>query len=60
MFTIAVFVLQTDTPLEEAVKFLKPLQLLASQRIDTHVLAFEIYYRKGELKFKSILYFSRI
>jgi len=33
-------------PLEEAIKFLVPLQLLATNRIETHLMAFEIYYRK--------------
>ena len=40
--------LQTEDPLGEAVKFLKPLQLLAPDRIETHLLAYEIYSRKGE------------
>ncbi len=44
-------VLQVDNPLDQAIKFLKPLQLLASKRIETHLMAFEIYERKG----KSIL-----
>lgn len=39
--------LQVDDPLEQAIKFLKPLQLLASNRIETHLMAFEIYFRKG-------------
>ncbi|RWS11336.1 N-alpha-acetyltransferase 15: NatA auxiliary subunit-like protein [Dinothrombium tinctorium] len=38
-----------DDPLGEAIKFLKPLQLLARERIETHLLAFEIYYRKGKI-----------
>ncbi|XP_064636632.1 N-alpha-acetyltransferase 15, NatA auxiliary subunit-like [Lineus longissimus] len=38
-----------DNPLDQAVKFLKPLQLHASDKIETHCLAFEIYYRKGKL-----------
>ena len=37
-----------DDALAEAIKFLTPLQLLASSCIDTHFLAFEIYYRKGK------------
>lgn len=40
---------KTETPLEEAIKFLKPLQQLASNKIETHLMAFEIYYRKGKL-----------
>jgi hypothetical protein len=32
--------------LAEAERFLKPLQLLSSQRIDTHLLSFELYLRK--------------
>ena len=42
------FVLQVDNPLEQAIKFLKPLQVLATDRIDTHICAYEIYSRKGE------------
>lgn len=38
-----------DDPLEEASKFLLPLQQLASKNINTHLLAFEIYYRKGRV-----------
>ncbi|GAB6026014.1 N-alpha-acetyltransferase 15, NatA auxiliary subunit [Chamberlinius hualienensis] len=36
-------------PLNNAVKFLKPLQTLAAARIETHLMAFEIYVRKGKL-----------
>ena len=35
--------------MEEAARFLKPLQLLASDNMQTHVLAFEIYFRKNKL-----------
>ncbi|TRY74013.1 hypothetical protein TCAL_06697 [Tigriopus californicus] len=35
-----------EDPLGEALKFLEPLQLLAADRLSTHVLAFEIYFRK--------------
>ena len=35
-------------PLVEAERFLKPLQLFASNRIETHLLAFEIYNRKNK------------
>jgi hypothetical protein len=38
-----------EDPLTEAMKFLTPLQQLASNLIDTHFFAFEIYYRKGNL-----------
>lgn len=34
-----------DDPLSEAVKFLVPLQQLASKRLETHLAGFEIYYR---------------
>ena len=37
-----------EDPLEEAIKFLQPLLQLASNNINTHLLAFEIYYRKGK------------
>ncbi|KAG9436680.1 N-alpha-acetyltransferase 15, NatA auxiliary subunit [Apis mellifera carnica] len=36
-----------EDPLEQAIKFLQPLQDLASNRIETHLMAFEIYIRKG-------------
>lgn len=39
--------LQVENPLEEAVKFLMPLKHLVKDKIDTHLLAFEIYFRKG-------------
>lgn len=39
--------LQVENPLEEAVKFLMPLKHLVKSKIDTHLLAFEIYFRKG-------------
>lgn len=38
-----------DDPLEEAIKFLKPLQMLDSNRISTHLMAFEIYYRQEKV-----------
>lgn len=38
---------QPDSPLEEAVKFLIPLKNLVRHKIETHLLAFEIYFRKG-------------
>lgn len=38
-----------DDPLEKAIEFLKPLQLLAKDYIQTHLMAFEIYYRKNKL-----------
>lgn len=39
---------RVDNPLEEAIKFLTPLKTLAAESIDTHLLAFEIYFRKGK------------
>ncbi|KAG7203683.1 hypothetical protein KM043_013711 [Ampulex compressa] len=38
---------RAEDPLEQAIKFLQPLQELASNRIETHLMAFEIYIRKG-------------
>lgn len=43
----SLFTLQVENPLEEAVKFLMPLKHLVKDKIDTHLLAFEIYFRKG-------------
>ncbi|XP_048826423.1 N-alpha-acetyltransferase 15, NatA auxiliary subunit a [Brienomyrus brachyistius] len=37
---------RVDNPLEEAVKFLTPLKTLVKNKIETHLLAFEIYFRK--------------
>ncbi|XP_041525672.1 N-alpha-acetyltransferase 16, NatA auxiliary subunit [Microtus oregoni] len=39
---------RVDNPLEEAIKFLTPLKTLAADNIHTHLLAFEIYFRKGK------------
>ncbi|CAJ0754742.1 18646_t:CDS:2, partial [Entrophospora sp. SA101] len=38
----------TENPLGEAFKFLIPLQELSQKRIETHLLAFEIYIRKDK------------
>uniref|UniRef100_A0A3Q4I354 N-alpha-acetyltransferase 15, NatA auxiliary subunit n=1 Tax=Neolamprologus brichardi TaxID=32507 RepID=A0A3Q4I354_NEOBR len=37
---------KVENPLEEAIKFLTPLKHLVKDKIDTHLLAFEIYFRK--------------
>ncbi|XP_046876394.1 N-alpha-acetyltransferase 15, NatA auxiliary subunit a isoform X1 [Hypomesus transpacificus] len=37
---------KVESPLEEAVKFLTPLKNLVKNKIETHLLAFEIYFRK--------------
>ena len=39
---------KTQHPLEEAIKFLIPLQNFAGQIITTHLLAFDIYFRLGK------------
>lgn len=44
-------------PLDQAIKFLKPLQTLAAQHIETHLMAFEIYFRKGLFTFFLSVYF---
>lgn len=38
-----------EDPLTKAIEFLKPLQQLSSGLIETHLLTFEIYYRKNKL-----------
>uniref|UniRef100_A0A8C4TBB8 N-alpha-acetyltransferase 16, NatA auxiliary subunit n=1 Tax=Erpetoichthys calabaricus TaxID=27687 RepID=A0A8C4TBB8_ERPCA len=38
---------RVENPLEEAIKFLMPLKNLVTDCIETHLLAFEIYFRKG-------------
>ncbi|KAM6953228.1 N-alpha-acetyltransferase 15, NatA auxiliary subunit-like [Aplochiton taeniatus] len=37
---------KVEHPLEEAVKFLTPLKNLVKNKMETHLLAFEIYFRK--------------
>jgi peptide alpha-N-acetyltransferase len=37
---------RVEDPLEQAIRFLQPLQTLAARRIETHLMAFEIYSRK--------------
>lgn len=39
---------RVENPLEEAIKFLIPLKNLVADNINTHLLAFEIYFRKGK------------
>lgn len=38
-----------EDPLGRAIEFLKPLQMLVKENIETHLLTFEIYYRKNKL-----------
>ncbi|NWI36088.1 NAA15 acetyltransferase, partial [Picathartes gymnocephalus] len=38
---------KVEAPLEEAIKFLTPLKNLVKNKIETHLFAFEIYFRKG-------------
>lgn len=38
-----------EDPLEKAIEFLKPLQLLANNNIETHLLGFEVYLRKNKI-----------
>lgn len=40
---------RTEDPLGEAMRFLRPLQSLARDQIDTHILSFEIHQRKGKV-----------
>jgi hypothetical protein len=39
--------LQVEDPLDQAIKFLQPLQEWGSNHIEVHLLAFEVYLRKG-------------
>ena len=48
-----------DEPLAEAIRFLTPLQMLASNSLSTHLLAFEIYYRKGKGSFMHHVSYAR-
>jgi len=38
---------KTDKPLEDAIKFLKPLQELSASLIETQILAFDVHVRRG-------------
>ncbi|XP_058812640.1 N-alpha-acetyltransferase 15, NatA auxiliary subunit [Topomyia yanbarensis] len=38
-----------EDPLDKAIEFLRPLQMLAKENIETHLMAFEIYSRRGKL-----------
>jgi N-alpha-acetyltransferase 15/16, NatA auxiliary subunit len=38
---------KTEKPLEEAVKFLKPLQELSPTLLETQLLAFDVHFRRG-------------
>lgn len=49
IFLFFVFYFQVEEPLQQAIKFLQPLQALAKHRIETHLMAFEVYYRKSKL-----------
>ena len=40
---------RTEDPLSKAIDFLKPLQMLSQGLIETHLLTFEIYYRKNKV-----------
>ncbi|XP_014249372.1 N-alpha-acetyltransferase 15, NatA auxiliary subunit-like [Cimex lectularius] len=39
---------RVSDPLDQAIKFLKPLQNLASENVYTHLIAYEIYSRRGK------------
>lgn len=43
-----------EHPLEEAVKFLIPLQQLAKTRVETHLLAYEIHSRRSGCGFSVV------
>lgn len=45
---------KTNTPLEEAVKFLKPLQELSPSLLETQLLAFDVHFRRGSISFLCI------
>ena len=42
------FCLQCEKPLEEAMRFLQPLQDFSSNFLETHYLGFEVYYRRSK------------
>lgn len=40
---------KTTDPLSDAMRFLTPLKIFAADKIETQLLAFEVYYRKGKV-----------
>lgn len=40
---------RSEDPLSKAIEFLKPLQMLSHGLIETHLMTFEIYYRKNKV-----------
>lgn len=40
---------RVEDPLSKAIDFLKPLQMLSQGLLETHLLTFEIYYRKNKV-----------
>lgn len=40
---------RAEDPLSKAIEFLKPLQMLSNGLLETHLLTFEIYYRKNKV-----------
>ena len=47
LFFVLLSSLQVSDPLDQALKFLRPLQNLASNRIETHLLAYEVFIRRS-------------
>jgi len=41
---------KTEKPLEDALKFLKPLQELSPTLLETQLLAFDVHFRRGALQ----------
>lgn len=52
--------LKIEDPLAEALKFLRHLEALASDRIETQLMAFEVYFRKSKfaLQLSSFFFIS--
>jgi N-alpha-acetyltransferase 15/16, NatA auxiliary subunit len=42
---------KTDKPLDDALKFLKPLQELSPTLLETQLLAFDVHFRRGRFFF---------
>lgn len=40
---------KSETPLEDAMRFLTPYKHFGRHQLETHLLAFEVYFRKGKL-----------
>lgn len=48
VMTSSISFIQVEDPLSEALKYLRLLQEHSADALETHLLAFEVYFRKGK------------